>query len=210
MENFIKTKTSVNFRISADVESKVIKNLPANTVVQVFGTVPNTTFYAAKLLDGTRGFITNKDIYSIDFVPNWLVTAKNVLGYAQKYVDAHTDYAFGSSRSNDEDFDCSDFVQWILKKSANIIIDGDSRAQSNDGVAADLDDLRTGDLVFFAYSNGYIHHVAMVVRGDGEDTRGDQLLHTYRVGVGVTYTDFSAGSYWRDRAGLLLARRVIL
>lgn len=210
MEKFIKTKTSVNFRSSADLDGQIIKTLPVNTVVQVFETVPNTTFYSAKLLDGTKGFITNKSTYSIDFVPDWLVTAKNVLGYAQQYVDAHTDYVFGSSRTNDKDFDCSDFMQWILKKSANITIDWDSRNQSDDGIAADLKSLRTGDLVFFAYSNGYIHHVAMVVRGDREDSKGDQLLHTYRVGVGVTYTDFSAGSYWRDKAGLVIARRVIL
>lgn len=227
MEKSVTTLVHVNFRKGPSTDYAVIKTLDTNTVVQVTGILDGTTWYQGKLEDGTVGYISSKPEYVAEYVPAWLATAKAVVAYGEKYlskpkVDASGKnvyvngvlqttypYVFGSDRTTDVDFDCSDYQQWIFNHAAGIKLPWDSRSQSQVGTQVSYDDLRTGDLVFFAYSDGYIHHVAQVVKADPHTGSVDQLLHTFRPGIGVTYTSFAPGSYWRSQAGLYTARRVI-
>lgn len=228
MEQFIQTIGHVNFRSGPEISSTVIKNLDPSTVVQVIGTIDGTTWYRGKLDDGTEGYITSKPAYVQDYEPTWLTTAKKILDYGQRYLSKPIfdvndkpvmnpkgyqaityDYVFGSNRTTDTDFDCSDLQQWIFGHAAGIHLGWTSRAQAKEGTAIDPKDVRTGDLVFFAYADGYIHHVSQVVKAGPHADEQDQLFHTFRPGIGVTFSSFAPGSYWHDHANLVVARRMI-
>jgi hypothetical protein len=221
LESFIKTLTGVNFR-NAPVDGSVIKVLSTGTVLEVIGVDKVSGWYSAKLSDGTTGFITNKPAYVVNVDPAWLKVIRQVVTFGETFLPKDgqvvAPYDFGSSRTNSDTFDCSDFVQWIYKK-YGYPLDWTSRSQSDDGTPSDLNNLRSGDLIFFARTDGYIHHVAMYVQVDGKD----RLLHTYNTDCdafdrnlvklldncgGVTFSDFSVGSYWRGKASFA-TRRIV-
>jgi cell wall-associated NlpC family hydrolase len=197
-ETFIRTKVNTNFRPEPNLDCTPITVLPLGTVVQVFGTYENSTFYSAKTEDGLYGYVSAKTQYVEPVTPEWLTKAKAVILEGEKYLGV--EYEFGSSRTNSTTFDCSDFTMWAYK-CIGVALPWDSRKQAVYGDIVDLDSLRTSDLVFFdTNGDGIVNHVALYVNGD-------KLLHTYRVGIGVTYTTFEAGGYWRKKA--THARRVI-
>lgn len=108
-------------------------------------------------------------------------------------------YHFGAPTGRTDEFDCSSFTQYVFKQNG-INLPRSSRQQSTLGARVSKDQLQPGDLVFSDTNHdGVINHVSIYI-GNG------QLLHTYRVGIGVTISDF-AGSAW-DRS-FVTARRVI-
>ncbi|MET3849140.1 C40 family peptidase [Paenibacillus sp. OAE614] len=108
-------------------------------------------------------------------------------------------YQFGAPTGRTNEFDCSSFTQYIFKQNG-INLPRSSRQQSQVGTPVSKDQLQPGDLVFSDTNrDGVINHVSIYM-GNG------QLLHTYRVGIGVTISNF-AGSAW-DRT-FVSARRVI-
>lgn len=108
-------------------------------------------------------------------------------------------YRFGAESGRTDQFDCSSFTQYVFKKHG-IELPRSSREQAAAGVKVSKNELQPGDLVFSDTNrDGKINHVSIYM---GED----KLLHTYKVGVGVTITDFS-GSAW-DKT-FVTARRVI-
>ncbi|MBG9792000.1 cell wall-associated hydrolase [Paenibacillus dendritiformis] len=108
-------------------------------------------------------------------------------------------YHFGAESGRTDQFDCSSFTQYVFKKHG-IDLPRSSREQATAGVKVSKNELQPGDLVFSDTNrDGKINHVSIYI---GED----KLLHTYKVGVGVTITDFS-GSAW-DKT-FVTARRVI-
>lgn len=108
-------------------------------------------------------------------------------------------YHFGADAGRTDMFDCSSFTQYVFGQNG-IDIPRSSRQQAKTGTAVAKDDLQPGDLVFSDTNHdGVINHVSIYI-GNG------QLLHTYRVGVGVAISEFD-GSAW-DR-GFVTARRVI-
>lgn len=108
-------------------------------------------------------------------------------------------YQFGASSGRTDAFDCSSFTQYVFKQNG-IDLPRSSREQSQVGKPVSKDQLQPGDLVFSDTNHdGVINHVSIYI-GNG------QLLHTYRVGIGVTISDF-AGSAW-DKS-FVSARRVI-
>lgn len=108
-------------------------------------------------------------------------------------------YQFGASSGRTNAFDCSSFTQYVFKQNG-IDLPRSSREQSQVGTPVSKDQLQPGDLVFSDTNHdGVINHVSIYI-GNG------QLLHTYRVGIGVTISDF-AGSAW-DKS-FVSARRVI-
>lgn len=62
-------------------------------------------------------------------------------------------------------FDCSGFTHTIYDR-YGITIPRDAGAQMDAGTPVAADHMRPGDLIFYAYDSGYIHHVGMYV-GDG-------------------------------------------
>lgn len=110
-----------------------------------------------------------------------------------------TPYRFGAKSGQTGSFDCSSFTQYVFKQNG-IDLPRSSKQQASAGTVVSKDQLQPGDLVFSDTNHdGIINHVSIYIGND-------QLLHTYRVGIGVTISEF-AGSAW-DR-GFVTARRVI-
>lgn len=73
--------------------------------------------------------------------------------------------------------DCSGFTRYVMKYGAGVNISRSSTSQASEGREVSSDQMRPGDLVFYAKS-GRINHVAMYI-GNG------QVVHasTYKTGV---------------------------
>ncbi|CAH8770334.1 C40 family peptidase [Paenibacillus dendritiformis] len=123
--------------------------------------------------------------------------ADNVIATGKAFLGVP--YHFGAKSGRTDQFDCSSFTQYVFKKHG-IELPRSSREQATAGVKVSKNELQPGDLVFSDTNrDGKINHVSIYM---GED----KLLHTYKVGVGVTISDFS-GSSW-DKT-FVTARRVI-
>ncbi|PZE21034.1 C40 family peptidase [Paenibacillus xerothermodurans] len=124
-------------------------------------------------------------------------TADNIFETGKQFLGVP--YKFGAKSGSTSSFDCSSFVQYIYKENG-IKLPRSSRQQSKVGESVSKSQLQPGDLVFSdTNKDGVINHVSVYM---GED----QLLHTYRKGIGVTITKFE-GTTW-DKT-FVEARRVI-
>lgn len=123
--------------------------------------------------------------------------AKKVINTGKKYLK--TPYKFGARSGRTSAFDCSSFTQYVYKQHG-IKLPRSSRQQAKVGKYVSKKNLRAGDLVFSDTNrDGKINHVAIYMGNN-------RLLHTYKVGVGVTITKFK-GTIW-DKTHVT-ARRVI-
>jgi peptidoglycan endopeptidase LytE len=124
-------------------------------------------------------------------------TANNIIAKGKQFLGVP--YRHGAKSGRTDIFDCSSFTQYVYKQNG-IRLPRSSRQQSKVGTFVPRNQLRAGDLIFSDTNrDGVINHVSIYM-GNG------QLLHTYRVGIGVTISKF-AGSAW-DRT-YVTARRVI-
>ena len=128
------------------------------------------------------------------------VSASAVLTTGDVYLG--TRYTYGGS-SPQSGFDCSGFVQYVYSRNG-VTLPRTSRQQATAGksLAARLDGLRAGDLLFFSQSGDVVDHVAIYAGND-------RILHSTSSGGGVRYDDLSSsrGKWFRDR--LVAARRVL-
>jgi hypothetical protein len=128
---------------------------------------------------------------AIDVTDEIVAPAQNYLG---------SGYCFGSANPNC--FDCSGFVNYIYRPHVPEL-PRSSRAMSRFGEAIDVDQVRPGDLLFFATGPdpSIISHVAIYI---GQDS----IIHAISDGPerGVTMTPLSA-RYWSRRVHS--ARRVL-
>lgn len=123
--------------------------------------------------------------------------ADNIIATGKQFLGVR--YQWGAPAGRTDVFDCSSFTQYVFKQNG-IQLPRSSRQQAAVGTPVSKDQLQPGDLVFSDTNrDGIINHVSIYI-GDGK------LLHTYRVGIGVTISNF-AGSTW-DRT-FVTARRVI-
>lgn len=138
--------------------------------------------------------------------------AKNIIEKGMKYFG--TPYKFGSSRSNTETFDCSDFVRQAFKEGTGIILQGNSRTQAEyvkkiGKTTTDWRQLKPGDIMFFitykgSKSSSYAgmrrnqqssatnHHNGIYL-GNGK------ILHTYSEKSGGVRVDSIEGKHWEYR-----------
>lgn len=124
-------------------------------------------------------------------------TASKVIATGKQYLG--TTYKFGATAGITSAFDCSSFTQYIFKKNG-VTLPRSSKDQSKVGTYVSRANLKAGDLIFSDTNrDGVINHVSLYI-GNGK------LLHTYKVGVGVTISTF-AGSTW-DKT-YVTARRVL-
>ncbi|HUA81933.1 MAG TPA: C40 family peptidase [Dyella sp.] len=119
---------------------------------------------------------------------NSIGTANDVLFRAMALVG--TPYHWGGNTPNGG-FDCSGLVDYIYRNAANIQLPHSSREMASvDGVKVrHMDDLISGDLVFFSI-DGDISHVGVYV-GKG------RFVHAPNSGGTVRLDDID-GPYWRD------------
>jgi hypothetical protein len=127
-------------------------------------------------------------------------SANAVLTTGDEYVG--TRYLYGGS-TPESGFDCSGFVQYVYRRNG-VTLPRTSRQQATTGrsVAAKLDGLRAGDLLFFSQRGDVVDHVAIYAGND-------RILHSTSSGGGVRYDELSSarGRWFRDR--LVAARRVL-
>ncbi|MBU7318351.1 C40 family peptidase [Paenibacillus oleatilyticus] len=123
--------------------------------------------------------------------------ADKIIATGKRYLGVR--YQFAAPAGRTDVFDCSSFTQYVFKQNG-IKLPRSSRQQATVGTKVAKKDLQPGDLVFSDTNrDGKINHVSIYI-GNGK------LLHTYRVGVGVTISNFK-GSTW-DKT-FVTARRVI-
>jgi peptidoglycan DL-endopeptidase CwlO len=127
------------------------------------------------------------------------VNKSNLISYAQNFLG--TPYKFSAGPyDRTHAFDCSSFVQYVYAH-FGVHLPRSSRSQASVGQTIGINDLQTGDLMFFYTpgrfsSNRIVGHVG-IYAGNG------QIVHTYGQ-PGVTVTQFN--KYWRGR--FLHAKRV--
>lgn len=120
---------------------------------------------------------------------NLIATAKNFIGLP---------YRFGGT-SPTSGFDCSGFMQYVYKQTANINLPRTSGSMAQVGEKVSRDSLQPGDMVFFSHSGGRISHVGMYI-GEG------RFIHAPSTGKTISITALNSG-YWADK--FVTARRVI-
>lgn len=127
------------------------------------------------------------------------VDKSNLISYAENFLG--TPYSFSSGPyDSTHTFDCSSFVQYVYSH-FGVNLPRSSQSQAQVGQTVDINNLQTGDLMFFYTpgrfdSNRIVGHVG-IYAGNG------RFINTYGQ-PGVTFTDFN--TYWRGR--FLLAKRV--
>ncbi len=113
-----------------------------------------------------------KTAYTIDELSS--TKRMQVVNYALQFVG--NPYVWGGT-SLTNGTDCSGFVMRVYQN-FGYSLNRSSRAQYSNGVPVSLDELEPGDLVFYAYSNGTIHHVALYI-GNG------QIVHACDSSTGI-------------------------
>lgn len=114
------------------------------------------------------------------------VTGAQILAEAQKYLG--TPYVYGGA--SPAGFDCSGFVYYVLKQ-LGFSPYRTPASQYNQGTYVSKDNLKVGDIVFFAgtYASG-ISHVG-IYAGNG------QFIHSPNSRSTVSYSDLTSG-YWAN------------
>ena len=122
--------------------------------------------------------------------PTPIPMGEQAVNLARQYLGVP--YVWGGTTPNG--FDCSGLVQYVYKQ-LGINISRTTYTQVNDGRAVTKDELKAGDLIFFANSGG-VHHVGIYI-GNG------QFIHAPQTGDVVKIANLS------DRKDFYTARRIV-
>jgi cell wall-associated NlpC family hydrolase len=212
----IKAVASVNVRSGASVNAPVIGHLVRGQIVPYLG---SNRYWATITYKGKKAYVTTMTRYTIRVTtPNPVVPKpvpvpvpvpkpvpvptkeEQLIAFGKQFMGAP--YTFGKRSIVDGKFlsgDCSAFVQFLYGK-FGVKLPWGSKYQAKIGQAVAKADLQPGDLVFTDTNrDGVVNHVSIYIGND-------QLLHTYKTGVGVTISKFSDSSW--DRT-FVNARRVL-
>lgn len=119
--------------------------------------------------------------------------AQAIIDEAKKYIGVP--YLWDGTTP--EGFDCSGFVQYVMKQNGISITRTTETQWANDGIFVAQSDLQPGDLVYFGNSSSPFH-VGIYI---GDNT----MIHSPRSGKTVTYLDIS----YFDTAPCMGGKRVI-
>ena len=122
--------------------------------------------------------------------PEPIPIGERIVNIATQYLGVP--YVWGGTTP--DGFDCSGLVQYVYAQ-IGISVSRTSKEQATNGWAVSRDELRAGDLVFFANSQG-VHHVGIYI-GDG------QFIHAPYSGDVVKIT------YLSERNDYYCARRIV-
>lgn len=211
--------SSVSLRTGANVDSSRIRYLKAGEKVTILSKV-NSWWYKVRASDGREGYMSTSAKYiktsgttTPDGSNNNSGTAsekaQKVITAGKKYLG--TPYEYGSSRSNTNTFDCSDFVRQAFLDGLGLKLPSDSRGQGSyvkslGNAKTDWHNLKPGDLMFFMSYKGTskssysginkstqtISHVAIYL-GNG------QILSTYSKESGGVRIDSIENRHWEYR-----------
>lgn len=206
---------SVNFREKPSLSGDRIRYLKAGEHVDILGQV-NHSWYKIKDQRGKTGYVTTQSQFiktkdSSSVKPNQPIsgTSKSIIDAGMKYLG--TPYVFGSSRSNTQTFDCSDFVRQAYKDGAGVILPGNSRTQADyvkkiGTTTTNWRDLKPGDIMFFmsykgSKSNNYsgINKSSQRITHNGIYLGNGKILHTYSEKSGGVRIDTIDGKHWEYR-----------
>ncbi|MEX3619037.1 MULTISPECIES: C40 family peptidase [Paenibacillus] len=134
---------------------------------------------------------------------------QNVINSGMKYLG--TPYEFGSSRSNTNTFDCSDFVRQAYWEGSGVLIPANSRTQGayikqNGTVTKDWRGLKPGDIMFFMSYKGNkdssyrgIDKNKARITHNGIYLGNGKILHTYSKTSGGVRIDSIENTHWEKR-----------
>lgn len=113
-----------------------------------------------------------------------------VVNYALKFVGGR--YVWGGTNPN-TGADCSGFVQYVMRNAAGVSLPRTSREQAKTGRAISSGEMRPGDLIYYAGSNGVVNHVAMYI-GNG------QVVHaaSKKSGIKISTWNYRKPKYIRS------------
>lgn len=119
---------------------------------------------------------------------------REVVDYARRFEGSR--YTFGGI-SPETGFDCSGFVQYVMRQSAGLRLTHQSAAQAQTGEAVTVEAMRPGDLVAYDGTprDGAVNHISIYI-GDGK------AIHAAGTGKGVQITAW-------DYAAPLMIRNVL-
>lgn len=113
-----------------------------------------------------------------------------VVNYALQFVGGR--YVWGGTNPH-TGADCSGFVQYILRNVAGVGLPRTSREQAKTGRAIKSNEMRAGDLIYYANKSGVVNHVAMYI-GNG------QIVHaaSRRSGIKISTWNYRTPKYIRS------------
>jgi cell wall-associated NlpC family hydrolase len=205
----------VNLRTNPSSSSSIIRMLEIDERVSILA---KSGSFWLKIMDskGEIGYISSSSKYTVEVsgdTSNDNITesskVEKVISAGMKYMG--TPYEFGSSRSNTDTFDCSDFIRQIYLDGLGLKLPADSSAQGsyvkdNGTVQNDWTKLKRGDLMFFmsykgssasAYSN--VNKSTAKITHDGIYLGNGQVLHTYSKESGGVKISKIDGTHWEKR-----------
>ena len=111
------------------------------------------------------------------------VKRNEIVNYAMQFVGGR--YVYGGNDPH-TGVDCSGFTRYVMQPAAGISLNRSSAGQATQGKQISLEQIRPGDLIFYASGSGRINHVALYI-GD------EKIVHasTEKTGIKV--------SYWQHR-----------
>ena len=115
----------------------------------------------------------------------------DILDYAKELLGTEYKYA---GRDPKKGFDCSGFTYFVML-AHDIVLPPSSRAQENQGKKISIDNVKTGDLIFYRRSaDTDVFHVSMVV---SNTAAGIKVIHS--TSRGVVIDNISTSSYWNPK-----------
>ena len=124
---------------------------------------------------------------------------QDVVTFAKKFQGTKYTYAGKEPRTG---FDCSGFTSYVMAR-YDISLSASSRQQENQGRKLNLDQVQSGDLIFYRRpGNDRVFHVSLVVDNTRE---GIEVIHA--TSRGVVIDNISTSSYWKPK--ISTARDVI-
>ncbi|MFD3259091.1 stalk domain-containing protein [Paenibacillus lentus] len=169
--------------------------IPAGERVHVIREV-GAFWLEVRTRDQKRGYISAKPKYTDYSSPSLLERqGEELIAYGKQYLG--TPYEFGASPDQTNTFDCSSFVKRVFQDTLSIELPRVSYNQAKEGQEVGIDELRTGDLLFFSARGLDIGHVGIYAGNN-------QILHTYSKKLGVHIGEFDG--QWRER--FVTARRM--
>lgn len=182
-----------NVRSGPSVSSPVIGWMKPT---QVLPLVTTGKYWNTVTFNGQPAYVSALSKYTT-IVNNEPVVSKadQIIAFGKTFMG--TPYLFGGKTP--AAFDCSGFTRYVYGQ-FGIKLPAGSYNQTNYGTLVAKADLQPGDLIFTDTDrDGDVNHVSIYIGND-------QVLHTYKVGVGVTISKYS-GSRWDTT--FVNARRVL-